>query len=849
MKPTATKALDEFARRRTWEMKRGQSVQGVTGPGQIRYIHYLEAYIYHNIDIFTDNWMLLNAITVLKVSEAMMPNKSLSFVIECNNEIQYDYGKIHGLESFAEGHAKQFHFNVSQVALRGDVRLRFFLFDLKDDVPLDTQSHSASTRPTRVRGVLGPGAVSLQYGHIQGQSWFFIAFHTAFLEEGSTTLLKQEIDGVYNLPEKTYPRDFGVELDVCQDPPETNLPAELMRRGSQSKSPRGDRSQASSGVASQVRSPSDARLSSDFGTQLSKAMHNVSMFPLLISSKIQPSVRHLAMIVKAREILNRLSPIVETYSQGEPISVDTDDYARTVLIVSHGEVLESHGCTTDDVNSDTTDSESLASSLQTAIYGKHAIFGMIEFMLGPTNVPATITPLSLDVQCQRISISTDFPFAPLQIPGTEPSESGIVYSYLAQEMLSKVRSIRATLARAASVNNAKKDIKIGSSTLNETKILNQITSRFGVPMTEQLLYTGYAVLMRADSNVFCQGRFCLFSSWIVFLSKRAFARVGQDVLISLRNVASASRNGKQISIVVKRDDNEPSVGVGRARARFSSSSAQGPRPYNGGVDRSSLCRRLAVRVSSTFSSMLVSPDDDAVDRFPASLNPFNKTLRMAESRGAPSLHRVLGMGSTDQESFEFPDEDLAQLVCSMLTAKLKDANYEAQTESAEWENTKLNTFQYEKSKFGYFLPGENESESEFMQQLLSVSSPQTFKPGETAYTRLPHTCASLCACERYFRYILTHIFSLSLSLSLSLLPPAPPALSQGIPCSGATQTRGCFSTLSQAVPSPHSRLLSLTPPPLRLCGHAFPPSLSFSRIPPHPPSLSLAEAPFPHHRR
>eukprot|EP00960_Hanusia_phi_P025991 746001-Hanusia_phi.AAC.6 len=48
--------MDEFARRRTLSRTSKQATQGVAAPSQIRAIHYLEAYLYFNLDIYSDHW-------------------------------------------------------------------------------------------------------------------------------------------------------------------------------------------------------------------------------------------------------------------------------------------------------------------------------------------------------------------------------------------------------------------------------------------------------------------------------------------------------------------------------------------------------------------------------------------------------------------------------------------------------------------------------------------------------------------------------------------------------------------------------------------------------------------------
>jgi len=108
---------------------------------------------------------------------------------------------------------------VLQVALRGDVRIRFFLFDSKDVVPLDLQNiNSAATMPTRRRGILGPGATTLKYGNVEGKMCFFIAFHTAFVEAGITSFDKSQIDEIYNYADTKYSKRFCIMLNLTSPP-------------------------------------------------------------------------------------------------------------------------------------------------------------------------------------------------------------------------------------------------------------------------------------------------------------------------------------------------------------------------------------------------------------------------------------------------------------------------------------------------------------------------------------------------------------------------------------------------------------------------------------------------------
>ena len=77
MKPTAALALDEFAQRRTAHMKRGHSVQGVTGPGQVRTCVYIcvNIHIYRFICVYIDLYTCIRVCVCVYVNMCMCVSK------------------------------------------------------------------------------------------------------------------------------------------------------------------------------------------------------------------------------------------------------------------------------------------------------------------------------------------------------------------------------------------------------------------------------------------------------------------------------------------------------------------------------------------------------------------------------------------------------------------------------------------------------------------------------------------------------------------------------------------------------------------------------------------------------
>ncbi len=78
---TAQEALDKFALRRTQRMRYGESLQGVASPSQIRYVHYMEAYVYEGVDYQECKYALLHGVSLLNMKQACMRGCALTFVI------------------------------------------------------------------------------------------------------------------------------------------------------------------------------------------------------------------------------------------------------------------------------------------------------------------------------------------------------------------------------------------------------------------------------------------------------------------------------------------------------------------------------------------------------------------------------------------------------------------------------------------------------------------------------------------------------------------------------------------------------------------------------------------------
>jgi len=644
MKMTAASALDEFAHRRTARLKRGDSVQGVTAPGQLRYIHYLEAYMYHNVAIFSDSWVLLNRIGIVGMKEKVMMNKALSFVVECNQEIQYDHGKFHGLSSYDD--LRDINgFEIPQIALRGDVRVRFFLFDSADVLPLESQKANSTSLPKRRRGALGPGATTLKYGGVEGRMCFFICFHTAFIENGTTSFSKREIDHIYEYPESSYSKDFGIDLDmIIADTPQNICSSSAVRaRRASSDYHTMDFEELIDGT--DFKMPTDvliANRSYDDASSTNPLDLHVPFMP----PKVLPSFRHVHTIAAVRDIFERLSPETIEVAKSDIIVSDTNEFQRTVVMITCGELLESPLMQMEEENTEDQDR-----SFHNAVHGAYAVVGVIEFMKGQTNLQGSTKVFSKTASLRRISIPhTDSSVAPLIIPGTSPSESGLVYRYFALQMLARSRSIRGILAQASETSATSttivKDVKGGSSMLREAQITSAITQRFGFAITERLIHSGSAQLSEDNGNTSSHGKLCLFHSWIVFLSRQGFARKDRDILISVRKISKAKRHANTVTIDMLQDNPGNSY-ISSLRHEISTASAidtcDAERPW--------FQRFLNVgwRGSRSRSSM-------------------------AMIAGKSTLNASARWGSTESYSFVFLDAEMAEHILSIVTEHMQIAN-------------------------------------------------------------------------------------------------------------------------------------------------------------------------------
>lgn len=202
---TAAHALGYFASRRT-DLSLGGTVQGVSSPSQIRYVHYIEAIKYLDHEWVSKRYMLISRIIMRGIPLMHLRGCQVTFVIETVQGVIYDHAKTHGLVS-CTAPSQIFPFDIGNLPVFGDVAIRFFYFDavVEPESLIDCV------------GTIGPGARSISYrcedgDKVIGRQLLFVQFHTSFHDGPTLSFERHEIDGAYSAKPAKFA--FGFSLDV-----------------------------------------------------------------------------------------------------------------------------------------------------------------------------------------------------------------------------------------------------------------------------------------------------------------------------------------------------------------------------------------------------------------------------------------------------------------------------------------------------------------------------------------------------------------------------------------------------------------------------------------------------------
>ena len=130
--------------------------------------------MFRNADISSNHYVVLSRIVMSTTPYPAKSSMYVTFLIESGGFIDYDHAKAAGFVRLDRGErpeADRWEFELSSpgVALRGDIVVRFFVFDEIPDASVDLSSISAE---------FGPGARTVRYGNVIGNSLCFVSFHT-----------------------------------------------------------------------------------------------------------------------------------------------------------------------------------------------------------------------------------------------------------------------------------------------------------------------------------------------------------------------------------------------------------------------------------------------------------------------------------------------------------------------------------------------------------------------------------------------------------------------------------------------------------------------------------------------
>eukprot|EP00960_Hanusia_phi_P025992 746001-Hanusia_phi.AAC.7 len=410
----------------------------------------------------------------------------------------------------------------------------------------------------------------------------------------------------------------------------------------------------------------------------------------MLSKKTDPANRRIEIQALALSLFQREAQ-QEVHQSGKEIDVQlAAGNERSILLVADGRVMSFMPNRL---------SKELDSSMDNPCFGSGSLVGEDSFLFGVDSSSAhVIKAYSSQVTIRRLTFevqSNGFP--PLVLGQLSESESAVMYEYMAIDLLKKTRTVRQLISRMAAKTGAKRDIKMTGQHAKHSKLMKQVSNRFGIPMTERLLFSE-AAKFRTEDGAMVAGRLSVFNNWVIFLAKRNVLRWNADVLFPMRNVSAAHAAGDQLTIVLK------DVFQGDAK-HPSHSAGNGWLNSAGWILNSKIARRFLPRkLVMTMTGMDAS---NLTDSFAKSL------FGSAESR--------------QDTRFFLPSSQAASNLCSTVNGRLQEIAGESEVARS---NEML--FSYDRTKFGYVLPGEGavEEAKEFLQQLFSVSEVKKFTKGE-----------------------------------------------------------------------------------------------------------------------
>lgn len=177
-----------FGQRRTDERLKYKRLQQVTAPSQKRYVQYIEMMLVSpDLDYRSASLKLLNSITLKTMPLHNRDYLSLTFIIEAEGKVVYDYTKTHGVMTIAPGDdvEQDTIIKVPVLALKGDISIRFYYFE-------QGVLEAVHRKPTGEITKIYPGALRIRQKGAHGNLLFFVTFHTSFHNENTIVFNKRE---------------------------------------------------------------------------------------------------------------------------------------------------------------------------------------------------------------------------------------------------------------------------------------------------------------------------------------------------------------------------------------------------------------------------------------------------------------------------------------------------------------------------------------------------------------------------------------------------------------------------------------------------------------------------------
>jgi hypothetical protein len=208
-----SEAISYFGLRRTDEKRPGNWLQTVAAPCQKRYLGYIDD-IFGGFEMDWNRSILLTRITMETMPEYLTHEEVyVLFVIQNAEGIQYDSSRNHGLIKLKtlsnSGHIspakhapETYDMEVGHVLLKGDITIRFYIFDSDaDGLGSFRRMSGKQSYENRFQSKIGNGATTVKYGDKVGRQFAFVSFHTAFVQNPDLPLVfsKSEIDDAYKV--------------------------------------------------------------------------------------------------------------------------------------------------------------------------------------------------------------------------------------------------------------------------------------------------------------------------------------------------------------------------------------------------------------------------------------------------------------------------------------------------------------------------------------------------------------------------------------------------------------------------------------------------------------------------